>query len=186
MKIRVLGSLLAGVIAVTAQVTYAQVAPPNVTITADENGRGTLGFAGSVASPLPGVVTPDGLFYDMQGPPALVGGDLLLLDTDGSTSDVIRFGFYNNAYGFYFHSGDNTGDLADAGGLPSVLLPNIWSIAEGSPYIPTPNEPGYVGQGFTVEYLLNSPEGNVPDGGMAAGLLALALGSLGGLRRFMR
>jgi len=190
---KVFWSMLAIVAFAMVQPIYAQTgAPPNVIITADENGFGTRIMYGGVPIPMPGIPTPDGLFYNMQGPPDLVPGDLLMLEpatsaTQPILSDVIRFGQGPGGFGFYFRSDQDGGidNPADIPGLPlpPTFLPNQAVITEGALYIPNPNQPGWVGQGFVVEYYFNS----MPDGGATVGLLGMGLCGLMALaRRFKK
>ena len=199
MKIKVFWSALAIVAFAMVQPIYAQTgAAPNVIITADENGFGTLDFIGGSHYLMPGIPTSDGLFYDMQGPPFLVPGDLLMLEpatppaTQPILSDIIRFGSLPQpgpvgypVYGFYFYSDQDGGidNLADRWGLPTVLLPDQAVITEGALYLPGPNDPGFV-PGYVVEYKFNS---DVPDGGATVGLLGMGLCGLMALaRRFKK
>jgi len=72
----------------------------NPLITLPETGIGTLLFPGNppvpttgvpVADPGPGGL-PNALTYNLLGPPALVAGDLILLENPaGGLSDIIRF-----------------------------------------------------------------------------------------------
>src|SRR5438128_5722723 len=83
---------------VIASRAYAQQA---VTATVDENGVGTLVFSQGASLPMPGVLQSDpgpgglplALTYDLLGPPSLVVGDVVLLETAGTTvtSDIISF-----------------------------------------------------------------------------------------------
>src|SRR5438128_1507763 len=65
----------------------------NPLITVDEHGKGTIQFPGGPALPLPGVLAPDPgpggqpavLTYNLLGPPALVSGDLLLIEPKDNT-----------------------------------------------------------------------------------------------------
>jgi len=196
---KVFWSALAIVAFAMVQPIYAQTgAAPNVIITADENGVGTLDFIGGGQYSMPGIPTPDGLFYNMQGPPFLTPGDLLMMEpatppaTQVIVSDIIRFGSLLQpgpvgipVYGFYFYSDKNDGidNPADIMGLPTVLLPDRAVIPEGALYIPDPNQPGFV-PGFVVEYKFNS---DVPDGGATVGLLGMGLCGLMALaRRFKK
>src|SRR6266849_1678976 len=76
------------------------IADNNPRITVDEDGHGTIQFAGSPPAPLPGVLAPDpgpgglpaALTYNLGGPPSLVAGDVRLQDgVGGPIFDVVRF-----------------------------------------------------------------------------------------------
>src|SRR5438105_1469877 len=107
----------------------------NPTITLPENGMGTIQFPAGPVTPLPGVLAPDpgpggqssALTYNLLGPPALVAGDVFLLDGAG-TSDVIRLNPAGTGTPGYpasavFYSLAGGGQLADTG-FPSAFYPN--------------------------------------------------------------
>src|SRR4029078_657674 len=102
----------------------------NPLITLDENGHGTLLFPGGAPIPTIGVLAPDpgpgglaaALTYNLLGPPGLVAGDLVLLDSgSNAVSDVIRFNpagtGQNPGYpaSVVFYSLTGEGALADTG-----------------------------------------------------------------------
>jgi hypothetical protein len=128
-----------------------------VDITVDENGNGTI-LWGGVLSSLPSWMAPDpgpgglpsALTYGLPvDPPAPVVGDVLLSETGGGYSDVIRF---NGTASLVFYSDidDPVLSLADTG-LPSALYPQQVIIPEvgpeganGADYTPGPNDPGFI------------------------------------------
>jgi hypothetical protein len=188
-----IGSLL--LLPVVVQPVQGQTPTP-VIVTADEAGNGSLQFGTQPATSMPGailnVLGKDWLFYDMGGPPSLLAGYVLLLEsTAGPISDVIQFGDFGAAaprLGFLFSSDNSDGvdELADESGLLEVLpgRPTA-TILEGQSYIPTANQPGFV-DGFSVTYNFNSDLETVPDAGTTAGLLGLGVASLIALARRTR
>jgi hypothetical protein len=147
----------------------------SITITADENGNGTLtntsGFSGSLPfmtgqDPGPGGRS-NALMYGLLNPPGLTAGDLVVIDPSFKVSDVIRFdstavvGGGTGAMAFYSRPGGT--DLADQSGFPTALYSNANAILEPSngqfSYTPTAGQPGFVaGAGGPVTYNLTSPE----------------------------
>lgn len=168
----------------------------NPTITLDEFGVGTIQFPVGPPAPLPqGIPLPDpgpgglpnALTYSLGGAPGLLTGDLLILDTNGLVSDVIRFEDHP-AVGFavIFYS-----DLPEPGeipppadiGLPGALYPLQFIMtetflpdgSEGVIYTPTPNQPGFV-QGFGVTYVIVSDLVPSPGSLCLLGMGGLAMG----------
>ena len=157
---------------------YGQVGN-NPSITVDEAGNGTLQFAGVPPTLLPGVLAPDpgpgglpaALTYNLQGPPGLIAGDVLLLEPGSTTiSDIVRFNPAGTSPGYpaslVFYS--DTADVAELvqladTGFPNTLYTNTMTIREillpgnmhQATYTPGPNDPGFV-PGFGVSYTFNS------------------------------
>jgi len=117
------------------------------------------------------VMRPGGLVsaltYNLLGPPALVAGDLLIVDPGGSIlSDLIRFnpaGTGNPGYpaSLVFYSMAGEGSLADTG-FPTGRYTNIFTVTETINhdffYTPTATQPGFV-PGFSVTYhIISTPE----------------------------
>ena len=121
----------------------------NPLITVDEDGLGTFQFPETLLGPLPGVLAPDpgpgglasALTYNLQGPPALVAGDILFFEALGQMilSEIIRFnpaGTGNPAYpaSLVFYSDAVLGDVALADtGLPTGRYTNLVSVLEIGP-----------------------------------------------------
>lgn len=198
MQVRVLRK--AAVIAAAAgafaagRTASAQGGNPNITV--DENGNGTIQFPGGPPNPLPGFPMPDpgpgglpnALTYNLQGPPGLLVGDLIL--TEGpDISEVIRFNLGAAGATLVFYSDlpepgepPNLADIGFPGAfyplqlmLPEVAIPG----GEGIIYTPTPNQPGFV-PGFNVTYTILS---DIPAPGSA---VLLGLGGLVASRRRRR
>jgi len=149
-----------------------------------------------VADPGPGGL-PNALTYNLLGPPALVAGDLILLENPaGGLSDIIRFNPAgtggNPAYpaSVVFYSDIEVGEapvLADIG-FPTAMYTNTVTLLEmgvegnnGIVYTPTANQPGFV-PGFAVTYniISDSPVPEPSDALLAlsgAGLIWLKLRS---------
>jgi hypothetical protein len=122
--------------------------------------------------------------FDMLGPPAVVGGDVVLLNTDTSLSDLIRFDSNSKSFFFYSDLDGGVDQPADLG-LPTAFNNNVVRLSEvslgggltGLNYTPSADQPGFV-PGFAVSYtfISDSPE-------PATWMLALAGASLVAIRR---
>jgi hypothetical protein len=141
-----------------------------ITITVDENGVGRLtsegGFgvlpAAMRTDPGPGGLSA-ALTYWLANPPSLVEGDLIILDSTGVVSDVIRFndvtleGPINGFLVFYSTLGG--GALADTG-FPTANYLNVFTVTEVNGrvvYTPTAGQPGFVGGAVPpVTYIITS------------------------------
>jgi hypothetical protein len=164
---------IATLLVANASQVHAQAAN-NPLISVDERGIGSLQFPGSPAISMPGVLAADpgpgglpaALTFNLLGPPSLVAGDVLLLESvsGGTSSDIIRFNPAGTAPGypaslvFYSDTSDATRFLADTG-FPAALYTNTVTLVEVGPegnngflaYTPTANQPGFVA-GFGVTY----------------------------------
>jgi hypothetical protein len=152
----------------------------SVTITVDENGHGhlsnTTGFNSTLAFGLQQDPGPGGLAgaltYDLQNPPGLTAGDLIMLEPGGvgTLSDIIRFnptqvgaGGGTGTLVFYSDTSDGADSLADIG-FPGSLYANNLTVFEVGPevnngftYTPTAGQPGFVtGAGGPVTYVIQS------------------------------
>ena len=137
------GLLLSAAIATAvfcAGSTPARAQPSQISIIVDENGHGTInGFVGLL--PLSSSIIPDPgpggkpnvLAYDLQGPPGLVAGDLIIKETVDLRSDLIRFDSGLGTLFFYSDQDQDlgAGALADIG-LPGGLNTNLVSVNEVS------------------------------------------------------
>jgi len=98
-------------------------------------------------------------------------GDVILTDSNGTWSDVIRFvhvaglpGYQakDGANAIFFYSLDDGDGLKCDVGLPPKMLDNAIEVPEGTPYIPGPKQPGGLATGHSdympYEYIFNSPE----------------------------
>jgi hypothetical protein len=173
-------------------------------ITFDENGNGTALFLGGPLLPFPGVLAADpgpggllsALTYNLQGPPSLIAGDLIILEPGAGVSDIIRFNpagtggvpAYPASVVFYSDILDGGVDLADTG-FPTSLYTNVVTVTEAGPegsngflYTPNSDQPGFV-PGFTVSYNIMSDSG-VPEPASAA-LMLVAAGSFLAGRRWL-
>ena len=167
----------------------AQVA----TITVDENGNGNvMGPGGSfnTAGTLSADPGPGGqaaaLTYNLLGPPSLVAGDLLLNESPGVLSDIIRFNSagtggnagYPASLVFYSDTGDGVDAIADTG-FPISQYTNTVTLSEVGPegangisYTPIAGQPGFIA-GFVTTYNITSD--SVPE---PASLALLAASSI--------
>lgn len=147
----------------------------SVTITVDENGHmhftNTAGFDQMFTGALAADPGPGGrasaLTYDLQNPPGLVAGDLLLFESADLLSDVIRFNAPTSSSGslvFYSDLDDGADAIADVG-FPTSFYDNQISAREVGPeggpngitYTPTAGQPGFVaGAGGPVTYIIES------------------------------
>jgi hypothetical protein len=178
----------------------AQAQPAPAVITVNESGTGTLQFPPGSPIPLSGILSADpgpgglasALTYNLLGPPSLVAGDVILLETGDTLtvrSDIVRFNpagtgapGYPASLLFYSDTVAGSEALADTG-FPSVLYTNVVTLLEIGPegsngflgYTPTANQPGFVA-GFAVTYNLISDGTTVPE---PAAVLLVAVG--GGL-----
>lgn len=176
--------------------TEAKAQVPNITITVDENGHGTLtnsaGFNGVSPSSMQADPGPGGklsvLTYGLLNPPGLIGGDVLLLALAGGISDVIRFDPNVNRGSLFFYSLTGGPDLADIG-LPSAFNTNLVSILANESgftlYAPAAGQPGFIvgAAGFGLNYRFLS---TVPETGSTIFLLGFGVAGLLTVRRFVR
>ena len=181
-------SLLSGLVAAFLLTSASAQAQFSITITINENCNGTLtntnGFFGNLtcafaADPGPGGLA-SALTYNLQNPPGLTAGDLILQEI-GTTfnSDIIRFNPSQNGGSAVFYSDalDVSTDLADTG-FPTALYANNHSVIETGPeglngftYTPTSGQPGFVGgAGGPVTYVIQSD--TIPEPASAALFLA--------------
>jgi hypothetical protein len=133
--------------------------------------------------PGPGGAQFDAMFYVLTT--LLVGGDVVLLETDGS-SDLIRFDPADG--GFFFYSDTDGGFDTDADiGLPTGFNTNLVRIPEvdlgnggiGAIYIPGPGQPGFIASAagpVAYTFLSDTPE-------PATWMFALAGASLIAIRK---
>lgn len=170
-----------------------------VTITFDENGHGTFTNTTGFNSTLLFALQPDpgpgglagALTYDLQNPPGLVAGDLIMLEPGGggAISDIIRFnpnevgaGGGTGALVFYSDNVDGKDSLADIG-FPTALYANNLTVTEVGPegnngftYTPTAGQPGFVaGAGGPVTYVIKSDVLPEPSSIALGGIGAVAL-----------
>ena len=166
-----------------------------VTISADENGHGTLVNSNGFSSALPSALLPDpgpgglpaALTYGLLNPPGLVAGDLILFEVPVNTiSDIIRFNPNQNGGSLVFYSDklDGADALADTG-FPNALYTNNLTFFEVGPegangltYTPVAGQPGFVaGAAGPATYVITS-DSRVPE---PCSLTLLALGAACGL-----
>lgn len=205
MKLRFAFLAVAALLWVGGSAAAQVVANPLITV--DENGHGTIQFPGGGPIMLPGVLAPDpgpgglrsALTYNLLGPPALIPGDVILLEPGPNTiSDIIRFNpagtgtpGYPASLVFYSDIEEPDGDLADTG-FPTLLYTNVVPLFEQGPegnngitYTPNSDQPGFV-PGFAVSYKITS-DSSVPEPGSMALLAGLsATGALVAVRRVRR
>ena len=176
---------------------------PFVGIIADENGHALI-TNGLSFSPLLFAVTSDPgpggqadvLTYDLDGPPSLVAGDVLLTEPGSpDLSDIIRFNSagtggnldYPASFLIYSDQDEKTLSLADGSPFPTSFYANTLTLPEqgtegdsGVQYTPTEGQPGFVG-GFDVTYVIFSDGSFVtpePSSLAAFGIGALFFGGL--------
>ena len=174
-----------------------------ITITFDENGKGSIvnsavanafNMPGStMADPGPGGLASV-LAYNLLNPPALVTGDVIIVEPGGgqTTTDLLRFNFAVGGGTVFVYSdiGDGADSLADVG-FPSAFFTNTVTVTEvgaeganGITYTPSPGQPGYVtGANGPVTYVFAS-DSAVPE----PSSILLILSGAGALcfRRFRR
>jgi hypothetical protein len=158
----------------------------SVTITADENGNGTLTNTAGFNAPLPFALQADTgpggldsvLTYSLLNPPGLTDGDVFLQDgVGGPILDVVRFNSTEvctdggtGCLVFYSDNTDGFDSLADTFGPPTDFYANTVTILEvgtetdnGAIYTPLPGQPGFVaGAAGPVTYILISDGTFVP------------------------
>ena len=187
-----------------ASASAAAITP--VLITIDENGNGTFQLSTATAISLPGVMQADtgpgglasALTYNLQGPPALVAGDVFMSEPGvDALSDIIRFNpagtgtpDYPASLVFYSDNSDGVTALADTG-FPTSFYTNTVTIPEvgsegatGAVYTPNSDQPGFV-PGFLVTYDITSDSSTVPEPASIS-LIALAGGALLAGKRWIR
>jgi uncharacterized repeat protein (TIGR01451 family) len=109
---------------------------------------------------------PAVLFCGLLSPPGLVAGDVIITESAGSLSDVLRFDSTTEGGGVFIYSDNADGvdaPLADVG-LPTALNTNSVTVPEVGPegangitYTPTAGQPGFVsGASGPVTYVFTS------------------------------
>jgi hypothetical protein len=135
-------------------------------VNVDENGLGTLNGTALPATvfmePISGQAT---LVYSFIGQTPFNSGDVLIEDSDGSTSDLLRFNG-STVPALYVFSDIDPGpqSLADTG-IPTLLFTSVTLTetsfgpgVDGVVYTPGPNQPGYFGTGVTYNFVGDTPE----------------------------
>src|SRR5262249_12497000 len=123
--------------------------------------------------------------FGLSNPPGLVAGDILILESPGVVSDLIRFNPSVNGGSLFFFSDFDAGvgTFADKS-IPTLVNTNQLSFSEaalgnqlfGLLYTPTAGQPGFVaGAARPVQYGFVS-EGAIPEPGT---LVLLATGFVG-------
>ena len=172
-----------------------------IDITVDENGLGTinglLGIERLTATmqddPGPGGLA-NILTYNLQSPPNLVEGDVLLQDADGNVLDVLRFNPNQDGGSLLFYSDNVDGfdSIGDTSGPPGSFYTNQITIPEvgtetknGAVYIPVAGQPGFIsGASIPVRYIfISEGSGPVPEPGVISLMVGLSSASLLALRR---
>ena len=163
---------------VTTVVSHAQTIPPhNFYLQMDELGNAAVIDANPtlpnpypltgavVTEPLSGIATwrYDASIANQALQTPITSGDLVLLDSTGAISDVIRFrGSLNTSYIYFFSDnadGENDGSLDS--GLPATLQANVVTLTEGPVvggtdgvwYQPTAGQPGYISGAAAAGYV---------------------------------
>ena len=185
----------------------AQIAPPTLLYTYDENGHGSLKLSNGTIIPYVGTLAPDpgpgglssALTYSLGTAAIVTSGDLFLLEPgqrENTVSDLLRFNFNpqtgTSTLVFYSDNLDGAEDLADVG-FPSTFYANTLTVTEVGPegdngfmYTPTSGQPGFI-SGFNTTYNFISDASAVPLPSAAwGGLALLALLAIQRLRRPQR
>ncbi len=173
------------------------LAVPSVTLSFYETGQATVELPTGLVFPIPSLLAPDpgpgGLssaltFLPTPALAPFVVGDVILLDANGTISDVFRFnsGTTVTDQGFtspiVFYSNDSGGLPADTG-LPTAFYTNTVTIVESSSgptiYTPIAGQPGFeAGFPLPVTYQIFS----TPDASSTLPLLGMAVVGMALLR----